>query len=160
MKKTFKMAWIAVLSIFVMQAAHSQEWTKAQSEVWQVVENTWMKWKQNDIAGSTASLHAKYQGWNSMMPLPISKSDVIKMDEEMKDKSKILQYSINPARIVVTENAAVVHYYFYISEEYTYGEKKEVNDYSGKNTDFFIKEEGKWMLLGDMTYLNQKDSDD
>lgn len=156
MKKTFKMALIAALSIFVMQAAHSQEWTKAQTEVWQVVENTWMKWKLNDFAGSNASVHMKYQGWNNLMPLPLSKSEMMKMEEEMKDQSKILTYSISPARIVVTENAAVVHYYFYVEEEYTYGEKKEMNTYSGKNSDFYIKEDGKWMLLGDMTYIKPK----
>lgn len=86
MKTTLRFAIIAVLAFFLTSSVIAQEWTKEQKEVWQTVENTWSKWKANDVAGAAANLHEK-----------------------------------------------------------------------GKNVEFYVKEGGKWLLLGDMTVNDMKD---
>jgi len=157
MRTSLKFAVVA-FTAFIATTAFTQEWTKAQNEVWQVVEDSWTKWKAGDLDGSTAYLHEKYQGWNNQIPLPITKGQVIKSNQELKDIMKLETFSLNPARIVITENAAVVDYYFSAEATYTRGEKKELSSFHGQNAEFYIKEGGKWMLLGDMTTIKEEEN--
>jgi hypothetical protein len=150
MKMSLKFALVAFTAFIVTTAAFTQEWTKAQKEVWQVVENSWTKWKAGDIEGALACLHEKYQGWNNQMPLPETKEQTIQWYKALKD-IKPEYFSINPARIVVTENAAVVDYYYEYEATFTRGEEKVQRESSGQYVEFYVKEGGKWMLLGDMT---------
>lgn len=164
MKTSLKCAIVALAAFIATTIAFTQEWTKAQKEVWQVVEDGWMKWKAGDIQGSAAYLHEKYQGWNDQLPLPLTKEMIIQRSKELKDIFKIDFFSINPARIVITENAAVVDYYYSFEAAYTKGDKKELIESNGQNVEFYIKEGGKWLLLGDMTTIkanrnNFKDND-
>lgn len=157
MKTTLRFAIIAVLAFFLTSSVIAQEWTKEQKEVWQTVENTWSKWKANDIAGAAANLHEKYQGWNGNMPLPMSKEKMTQMFTEMKDMEKLDYYSIEPARITVSDNAAVVDYYFDYQVTRIMGTDKKQEHEKGKNVEFYVKEGGKWLLLGDMTVNDMKD---
>jgi hypothetical protein len=151
MKTLFKIAIVALFAFIATTTAYAQEWTKAQLEVWQVVEDGWTKWKAGDISGMTASIHDKYQGWSYDSPLPMSKAQVIQWYQAMKDMMKAENFELNPARIVVMENAAVVDYYYMYSATMTMGDKKEQKMMQGKNAEFYIKEKGKWLLIGDMT---------
>jgi hypothetical protein len=152
-KKTF--LFLCLLLGIVSASAFGQEWTKAQKEVWQVVEDGWMKWTTWDMEGYVAVLHEKYQGWSNDSPLPLTKEMVKKTFQEYKNSMLLEHYEINPARITVTENAAVVDYVFYYEMTYTRGDKKELQEWYGKNVDFYIKESGKWLLLGDLTISNK-----
>jgi hypothetical protein len=156
MKTTLKCAVVAFTAFIATTTAFTQEWTKAQKEVWQVVENAWTNWKAENIEASTGYLHEKYQGWSNQSPLPVNKENVIKQFQEMKGFFKVDYFSLNPARIAVTENAAVVDYYYSYEATYTRGEKKELIEESGQYVEFYIKEDGKWMLLGDMTVAKEK----
>jgi hypothetical protein len=151
MKTLLKYAVVAFVVFIATSTAFAQEWTKAQKEVWQVVEDSWTKWKAGDLEGSLACLHDKYQGWSDDVPLPMTKEMVIQWSKEMKNIMKMDHFTLNPARIAVTENAAVVDYYYWYEGTYTLGEKKEMKESQGKNAEFYIKEGGKWLLLGDMT---------
>jgi len=156
MKKTVTCAVIALIAFIASTSAFAQEWTKAQKEVWQIVEDGWTKWKAGDITGTTIYLHEKYQGWNDQSPLPLTKEQVVRRFQEFKDREKIESFFLNPARIVITENAAVVDYYFSVESTFISGEKKEQLNYHGQNAEFYIKEGGKWMLLGDMTTIKEE----
>jgi hypothetical protein len=159
MKTTLKYALIALFTFLMTSSVIAQEWTKEQKEVWQTVENTWSKWKANDVTGAAANLHEKYQGWNSEMPLPMGKETMTQMFTEMKDMEKLDYYNIEPARITISGNAAVVDYYFNYSVTRTMGtDKKQVQE-KGKNVEFYVKEGGKWLLLGDMTVNDPKMKD-
>ena len=145
-------------------SAFAQEWTKSQKEVWQIVEDSWTKWKAGDIESAIACIHDKYQGWNDEIPLPLTKEKVKQLYQEFKDMEKINHFNLFPGRIVVTETAAVVDYFYWYEATYTTGEKKKITESKGKNVEFYIKEGGKWLLLGDMTTHektenNNKDDD-
>jgi len=156
MKKLLKCAIVAFIACIVTTAAFSQEWTKAQKEVWQIVEDSWAKWKAGDIQGSLVCLHEKYQGWNDQSPLPITKEMATQRSMETKDNFKIDYFSLNPARIVITENAAVVDYYYTMEATFTHDDKKEHIESNGQNAEFYVKEGGKWLLLGDMTTIKER----
>lgn len=156
MRQLLRISAVAFVFFFATSALLAQDWTKEQKEVWQVVEDSWAKTKTWDLDGMLAYIHEKYQGWNQEAPLPMNKGQVAQFYKEMKETSKVESLNLNPARIVVTENAAVVDYYFWIKSTNTVGEKKEPEVMYGKNVEFYVKEKGKWLLLGDMTIYNTK----
>jgi len=160
MKKYIGIALIAIVAIMSSLSVHSQEWTKEQLEVWKTVENEWNTWKSGDITGMTAILHEKYQGWNSEDPLPVNKATVIEHFTMMKDAFKVLFFSINPARITVADNSAVVNYYFTFSYSTADGDDKKVVEQKGKVVEFYTKTGGKWLLLGDMMAFQDEEEDD
>jgi hypothetical protein len=140
---------VACLSITQLSA---QEWTKDQQEVWNEVEKMWSNWESGNIDAAFVNVHDKYIGWNNTSPLPISKSKWVEPAKKDKDKYTNKGYDIEPARILVEGDAAVVHYYYTMWWIYDNGEKKENGISKGKWSEFFIKEGGKWKLIGDFTY--------
>jgi hypothetical protein len=156
MKTLVKIAWVAIMAFIATSGALAQEWTKAQKEVWQVVEDSWAKTKTGDLNGMFAYIHEKYQGWNKEAPLPTTKEQVMNWYKRIMETSKLDNYGIDPARITVTADAAVVDYYFWYNVSILQGDKKDMKNYYGKNVEFYVKEGGKWMLLGDMTITDEQ----
>ncbi len=159
MKTLVKMTLVACIAMMTTTVL-AQEWTKEQKEVWQVVENSWSNWKVGTIEAATAYLHPQFQGWSDESPLPMDKEAVIKWFQSMKDILQLRDYMINPARIVVVGNAAVVHYYFGFTFTYTIGEEKKRVEQQGKYVEFYVKEGGKWLCLGDYTSYDKDDAGD
>ncbi len=154
MNKLVLSAVIAAVVMCIATSALAQEWTKEQTELWKVVEDSWVKWKEGDLDGMAAYFHEKYQGWSSDAPLPIGKTEIFKWYKEMKEFMKVDYISAEPARIVITKNAGVVDYYFSVNATYTRGEAKSSEVLKGKNAEFYVREDGKWLLLGDMTVFD------
>ncbi|HOW24387.1 MAG TPA: hypothetical protein PK711_01845 [Bacteroidales bacterium] len=150
MKKLLRLAMMAMVAI-ITTSVFAQEWTKEQKEVWQVVEESWTCWKAGDIAGELAVLHPKYQGWSTEEPVPLSKETTSRLYYSMKDNLRLDYYMVNPARIVVLDNAAVVDYYFSYYISFTLGGQTKQEEGYGKIAEFYIREGGKWLLLGDMS---------
>ena len=147
-------AAIAVTMIAFLGAStlNAQEWSKEQKEVWQDVEDMWTFWKAGDLDAAFANVHADYLGWNNSSPMPMSYTKWVDGTKESKDLYSKRNFDIEPARILVHGDAAVVHYYFEFSYLYNDGEESYKGGYEGKWSAFFVKEGGKWMLLGDFTY--------
>lgn len=160
MKKIKNFAVIAVMSLLMTSAAIGQEWTKEQLEVWKVVQDTWNNWKTKNVDGLSATLHEKYQGWSLEAPMPMGKQELIPWFNEMKDMMKFHYFFIQPARIVVTSNAAVVDYYFEFSGEYTMNGQSIPKESKGKTVEFYVKEGGKWQLIGDFMADEKSESGD
>jgi cytochrome bd-type quinol oxidase subunit 1 len=159
MKKT-----VVSLSVFLVMVVFSgrisaQEWTKTQQEVWKVVENEWNSWKSGDIETMTGILHEKYQGWNSKDPLPVSKAMIVEYFNAMKDTYKVDYMNINPARITVTDNSAVVNYFYSFQFSSGEGDQKQSKEFKGRSVEFYTREGGKWQLLGDMMVEDEQDDD-
>lgn len=159
MKKLINITTITLILFAFMGTStlYAQEWTKEQKEVWQTVEDYWVKWQAKDFDGAFANIHDKYLGWYAEDPLPTSKEKWYNSMNKYKEFISKLNYDVEPARILVHGDVAVVHLYYSFSLLYDDGENKKKVSYSGKWTEFFIKEDGKWMLIGDLT---TEDDDD
>jgi ketosteroid isomerase-like protein len=129
----------------------AQEWTKDQLEIWKTIENAWTEWSNANYEAAFANIHDKYLGWNHEDPLPITKQKWMKSIDSWKDYAKMTYFDIEPARILVHGDVAVVHYYFNYTITYTKGEETKQKKYQGKNAEFSVKEDGKWLLIGDMS---------
>lgn len=159
MKKQIRFSVTAFILIAFLGTSTlvAQEWTKEQKEVWTTVKVFWDNWKAKDLDAAFASVHEKYLGWNDAMPLPTSKKKWHNTMARYKDFTSNFDFDIEPARIIVHGDAAVVHYYYSFSFIYEHDEKKKNISYSGKWTEFFVKEGGKWLLFGDMTTSDDKE---
>lgn len=161
MKKPAKVAAIAALlmAFLVATSLSAQEWTEDQQEVWKVVEDMWSKWKANDIDGTFDRVHEDYLGWNRSLPMPTSKA---KWQASMKKYSEVMHmqdYDIEPARINVERNTAVIHYYYSYSYMLDMGDEKKKIRNEGRWTAFMIMEKDLWMLIGDFSSLKEEDDD-
>lgn len=153
--KKYITAFMAILAFLMVTSVAAQEWTKDQQAVWQVVEDMFMNWKNNDIDAAFANVDENYLGWNNTDPLPVSKAKWYDSQKKYIEFQSKRDYDLEPARILVKDNAAVVHFYFDFWFKSTFeGEGKWV-EYKGKWTAFFIKDGGEWMMLGDLT-LSEK----
>jgi hypothetical protein len=159
MKKIMKIVVIAVLILSAAGIANAQEWSKEQTEVWKVVQDSWKGWKAGDANAVAATLHEKYQGWSDRDPLPMGKQSVIEWFNSMKGSMTFNYYNIEPARILVLNTSAVVDYYYSFNVTWKMGDKVESKDVKGKIAEFYVKDGGKWLLLGDMM-VHEKGGDD
>lgn len=157
-----KFIQITVVAVFVFMTAGSvlaQEWSKEQSEVWNVVQNTWKGWKAGDATAVAAAFHEKYQGWSDDSPIPVGKQSMMDSYNSMKDVMTVSYYSIEPARIVVLKSAAVVDYFYSLNVSWDMGGEKGSEEMKGKVVEFYVNEGGKWLLLGDMMTHEEGEDD-
>ena len=156
MKKMINYAFITLLMFAFMgvSSVYGQEWSKDQKEVWKEIEKGWAAWQKGDTETAFAGVHEKYLGWNSEDPLPISKAKWKSKQEQGKGEITIGNYDIQPARIVVDDDYATVYYFF----EFTIsGKENWKKSFEGRNVEFYVKEKGKWLLFGDMSYFEEDD---
>jgi hypothetical protein len=114
------------------------------------VQDRWSSWKSGDLTAFGRGVHEKYQGWSNIHPLPLNKEQWLKNLGELKEKSQIENYDLYPARITVTENAAVVDYYCWLDLRQLAADSKPLQRINVKNVEFYIREGSKWLLIGDM----------
>ncbi len=138
----------------------AQEWSKDQKEVWQTVENGWAAWASGNMEGAFDGIHDKYLGWNNERPLPMSKAKWQEMYKKYSEFMKVQYYDLEPARIVVEGDNAIVYYYFSFYSVFEMGDIKEEEDVKGRNVEFYVKDGGNWLMMGDMSYYEENDDDD
>ncbi len=153
--KNLKTIVFVLCTFLFVSSALAQEWTKDQLELWTSIEATWEKWQGGDTDGALATFHEGYLGWSNEYPMPADKAKITKVWNMMKDSYEVMFLDLEPVRIVVVGDAAVAHYYFNFYARFM-GKEESVK---GKNSEFYVKEGGKWMLLGDYTTTAEKDED-
>jgi len=158
MKTLMKFSAITLMLIAFLGAStlNAQEWTKDQKEVWKTVEKSWENWKAGDLDAAFKLVHDKYMGWNHEDPMPTNKAKWFKSAKMIMENGKLVYYDIEPARIMVHGDVAVVHYYFEYTASSTKNDETKEFSVKGKNAEFFVKEGGKWLLIGDMTFWKSK----
>ena len=160
MKKFFACAITTIVLLFMVTPIFAQEWSKEQTELWKVLQERYTKWQNGDFDGFTALVHDQYQGWSNNDPLPLGKEMLVSRFKDLIKSMKLESNMMNPARIVITKNAAVVDFYFALTFVSTAKDKQNKMELNGKNVEFFVKENGKWLLLGDMTEFKMSKSGD
>jgi hypothetical protein len=151
---------LSAIALLFANVSLAQEWSKEQTEVWKVVQDTWQAWNSKDVAKLAGNVHEKYQGWSDDSPLPVGKQTMIDWFNGMKDAVTFNYFDIQPARITVLNTAAVVDYYYHFNASWKMGDATKTEDMKGKIVEFYVKEGGKWLLLGDMMVHDDVEEDD
>ena len=125
-------------------AAHAQTWSKEQTEVWQVVLDSY-----KDIDAQEANWSEKWVlpdaiVWGNDFPMPRSRDSVKRWDTYnfSGTKSHVAEYS--PAAIVVHGSTAVAHYYYSNANENREGKHETTH---GRCTDVLAKDGGSWKFI-------------
>ncbi len=156
MKKiaTLSIAVMACMAFLFGSVTYSQDWNKEQTELWNLVDQSWANFAAKDFDATLKMFHEKYSGWNNESPLPDNFNRVKKFYAMMHEYLEEFKYDLQPARIVIVDDAAVVHYYFSFTMTFTEGKKQH---YEGRNTEFYVKQGNKWKLLGDLSVAEEDD---
>lgn len=141
------------ISPIVMQA---QQWSAEQKEVWKAANGWWDNAKAQNLKALIDMTHKDYKGWGFDDNFPSGKSDLIYWVNNVLPKRRILHTSLKPLEILVNGNTAVLHYYY---TQTAMMEEKEKN-ISGRWTDIWVKQGGKWMLYADSGGQTSDDDDD
>lgn len=159
MNRWFKVA-IALAAVLAVSLSFSpagaQEWSKEQKELWQAVQKSWELSSADDLEGFYAMIHEDYSGWGYDSNYPGDKAMVKKWFGYYAPKYTTAIYEIFPVGIVVSGDVGIVHYYYDVV--YTNEENEEM-ERSGRWTDIYKKEKGKWLLIADHGGSDDDDDD-
>ena len=124
----------------------AQQWTDAQKEVWATVKAYNELGTKGDAQGFLSYFDDSYCGWSNILDAPQNKENVATSANYWFANSKVLYYTITPAKIWVNGDFAFVHYYYtqYFQDK---DGKKEWE--KGRWTDILMKKNGKWLMVGD-----------
>ena len=146
MKKRIISLFVTCLAMLASATLFAQEWSTDQKEVWKNVETYWDLSAKGDLEEHSGYYHNDFSGWNYLSPLPHDRATRVKFVKFLRSKSKTLFYDIQPLAIKIHGNVAIVHYsYIVISKSEEEKEKEE----QGRWTDILIKQDDKWIMIGD-----------
>jgi ketosteroid isomerase-like protein len=144
----FKYASFIMITVALMGVcrASAQEWSSAQKEVWKAESDLWSLMSKGDMNAFFDCFHADYVGWDYDAVLPSNKEESKKMLSYFTAGSKMPFYEIKPLSIKIYGDMAFAHYYYTMAIEKADGKKKVE---TGRWTDILMKQNGKWLLIGD-----------
>ena len=141
---------VLIISIMLIgsgiRSLSAQEWNPVQKEVWKNVNDYWTVMAKGDIKGFMEYVHQDYIGWDYDSPIPMGKADSQKWLEFYTQGIKIPFWDIRPLTIKVYGDIAFVHYLYTRVMEGADAKKTTEN---GRWTDILLKQNGKWVLIGD-----------
>ena len=146
MKKRIISLFVTCLAMLASTTLFAQEWSTDQKDVWTNVEAYWDLAAKGDLEVYLGYFHNDFSGWNYLSPLPHDRATRVKYIKFLLPKSKTLFSDIQPLAIKIHSNVAIVHYsYILISKSEEEKEKVE----QGRWTDILIKQDDKWIMIGD-----------
>lgn len=138
-----------VLGLAAGPAIAAGNWNAAQQEVWAAEEMMWQLMNTDNVDGFLALIHKDYIGWSYEAPVPYGKESTRKWMKYWIPQRKMLIYDLSPVAIAVFGNFAIVDYYYSMIVEIGKDDDTKKKEYNGRWVDIFMKEGGKWMLIGD-----------
>lgn len=137
------------VGFFTVQA-FGQELSAEQKEVWEVQKARWelLKKGETDIEKLKANFHKAmfYWGWGNLFPV-----NGDRYAEILRSLVKVKSFELKPIEIKIFGSVAIVMY----SYSYTNPWDRVI---SGRSTNIYMKQDGKWLLLSGMSSSCQNPS--
>jgi len=151
-KKTFMLTLFVSLflsgSIFFGSfQARAEEWTEEQKEVWKTVEARWELIIKGDAEALAENLHNDALIWWPQNAYPSRKEAMEGQFREWFRLNKPLSYELKPVAINIVGNISTAFFYF------KWESKVPPNTFKGRNFQVFLKQAGRWKMLGDSSSL-------
>ena len=123
MKTIIRLVAVAACFIFVYANAQQPSWNEAQSEIWALVEQSWVDDVARNGKWPADYVHDNYVSWGDNLAAPRYRDSAIAWGQFAGESSDTLMYEVSPAAIVVENDTAVVHYYATTVTENSSGER-------------------------------------
>lgn len=143
-KVTTLMGIMFFLTTMLTAPAMAQEWSKAQTQVWQAVLDSYEDIDAGDAKWSEKWVLPNARVWGAGYPMPRSRDSVMRWDSYQFPSSKTHVAEYSPTAIVVHESTAVAHYYYSNATEDKDGERETTH---GRCTDVLAKHKGSWRFI-------------
>lgn len=142
-----RLACLALLGFHLLvgaQVAASQEWSPEQEEVLSTLQDLWRYSSAGDIESWYALVSEDYRGWSVADPMPFDKEASRRRNSQRVWRRVF--YRIHPLAIDLHGDVAIVFYSFVADTELPDGSRSTS---TGRWTDVFRKEGGRWLLIAD-----------
>ena len=124
------------------------EWSEAEQEIWALEERYMTAFKDGDVAGLNAFLHADFLGWPSYSSDPVARAPALASVAALRESLVILSVEIRPRAIHLSAEIVLVHYLVVLEIEEGDGGTAAT---SFRITHTWVKEDGRWRILGGMS---------
>jgi ketosteroid isomerase-like protein len=137
------------IMVFWSFQASGEEWTDAQKEVWNVIEDRWIRVVEGDLKTLEAGIHDDAISWRFNKSDPFGKISINRLYERWISYSRPVTYELKPHAIQILGDIANVFY------SYRWKAKEK---YSGHNRALmsFKKQEGKWLIISSFSASCEK----
>ncbi len=110
MKILIRLTAVIACLYAVLANAQQPSWNEAQSEVWALVEQSWVDDVAENGKWPSDYIHDKYVQWGDDVAAPQYKDAAIAWSRFGDESTNTLMYEVSPAAIVVEGDTAVLHY--------------------------------------------------
>jgi ketosteroid isomerase-like protein len=125
-------------------AASAQTWSPEQQEIWRLEEQQWKMAAAKDLSWIETMVHPNINFWQTDQPMPRNKASLSRWAKYDSGNSTVLEQEIFPISATVTGDVAVAQYRYQVASE---NYKKERETVTGRYTDVFLKEGGRWRFI-------------
>lgn len=139
---SIKVSIALVLTIVVILWTHpllSEEWSAVQKEVWKMQEKHWEQWKEKTTESLTPFYHKDCVIWGAVAIWPSEVGGAMAYDGL---GGLIDSFELKPHEVRVFGNVAIIMYeskVIFVGKPYRLG-----------CTDIWMKQQGKWQIIGAM----------
>ena len=149
MKRISKIILIAAALFAIPAQAQEPSWSDEQSQVWALVEQSWVDDVAENGKWPTDYIHDKYVAWGDNESTPRYKDDSIALARFLDESFDTVIYRISPAAIVLENDTAVVHYHLALVVENSTGERS--NSVSGL-VEILVREGRNWKWISSVQF--------
>lgn len=110
MKYTSVIAASFAASVFLSAPVMAKEWSKEQTSVWSVVEQSWKDEVAENEKWPSDYVHDNVVSWGAEWPMPRGKESMVKWSRFGDTQGDTLVYELMPMNIQISGTTAVVHY--------------------------------------------------
>lgn len=137
---------LAIAIVVLPASVQAQQWTPQQQEVWQAVEDCWAAWFAKDKDTHKACFHDDYQFWPASQAAPFGKDRLDAFWTHVRDAQRALAYDVDPVRIAVHGDAALVHWSGLVWYGDSDGGVADAESY--QEAMMMVLEDGRWQFFG------------
>jgi thiosulfate/3-mercaptopyruvate sulfurtransferase len=134
------------LFAFLPSNATGQEWSEAQREVWNTVQDLWALSSALDLDAWFEKVSDEYRGWSVADETTRDKAIWREQAEGRFSAPRRAHYQLVPRAVDVHGDVAIAFYHY---SAVTRSREGALSTSRGQWTDWFRREDGEWKLLGD-----------
>jgi hypothetical protein len=125
-------------------AASAQTWSPEQQEIWRLEEQQWKLEAAKDTSWIETMVHPNLSFWTMDQPMPRNRASLSRWTRYNLANNTVLEQELFPISVTITDNVAVAQYRYQVASE---NYKKERETVTGRYTDVFIKQGGRWLFI-------------
>ncbi len=146
--KVFLLTTLAMITGPSHAQTGEPDWSAAEQEIWALEELYMTAFRDGDVAGLNAFLHADFLGWPSHSSDPVARAVALASVPALHESLMIRTVDVRPRAIRLSGKIALVHYLVILEIEEGDGGTAAT---FYRITHTWVEEDGRWRILGGMS---------